>query len=86
MMNDPKMNDPALVKEAIGINAKAFKEILSGLLETDRDKFALVREGKLVKLFDKSADAVKFAVRTYPDGLYLNLKINEQSLDVLKEF
>ncbi|MBT4769880.1 MAG: hypothetical protein HOO00_05070 [Rhodospirillaceae bacterium] len=86
MTNDPKINDPELVKQAIGINAKAFKGILPGLLETDRDKFALVREGKLVKLFNKSADAVKFAVRTYPDGFYLNLKINEESLDVLKEF
>ncbi len=86
MANDPKMNDPAMVKQAIGVNAKAFKEILPGLLETDRDKFALLREGKLVKLFESPGEAVKFAVRTYPDGLYLTLKIDEQSLDLLKEF
>lgn len=68
------------MKQAIDMNMEAFKKLFSGLLETDRGRFALIRAGALVQTFEAMADAASYANKTYSDDLYLNLKVAEDSV------
>ncbi len=56
---------------ALKRNAEAFDELLPQLIENEKGKCALIRDGKLVQVFDTMGDAVSHAQATYPDGLYM---------------
>ena len=67
--------DPASFAEALRVNDAAFQRLLPGLLETDRDRCALLREGSLIKTFDTVSEAASHAQRHYSDGLYMLRKV-----------
>ncbi len=71
---------PEQMKQAINMNMEAFKNLLPGLLETDKGRFALIRNGALVQTFETMAGGAQYASKAYPDGLYLNLKVAEGSV------
>ena len=59
-------------------NDDAFQKLLPKLLESDRDRCALLRAGALVKTFATVAEAAGFAQSSYPDGLYMLRKVMRQ--------
>ena len=59
-------------------NDDAFRKLLPSLLESDRDRCALLRAGALVKTFPTVAEAAGFAQKSYPDGLYMLRKVMPQ--------
>ncbi len=63
---------------ALKRNAEAFDELLPQLIENERGKCALLRDGKLVQIFDGMSEAVSHAQEAYPDGLYM-LRIVDRS-------
>ncbi len=56
---------------ALKRNAEAFDELLPQLIENEKGKCALLRDGKLVQVFDSLSEAVSHAQQAYPDGLYM---------------
>ena len=68
---------PEQMRQAINMNMEAFKTLLPGLLETDKGRFALIRNGALVRTFETMAEGAQYANKTYADGLYLNVKVAE---------
>lgn len=63
---------------ALRQNDDAFQKLLPNLLQTDRDRCALLRAGALVKTFGTVAEAAGFAQTSYPDGLYMLRKVMPQ--------
>ena len=59
-------------------NDDAFQKLLPTLLETDRDRCALLRAGALVKTFPTVSEAACFAQQSYGDGLYMLRKVMPQ--------
>jgi ABC-type uncharacterized transport system permease subunit len=68
---------PEQMRQAINMNMEAFKTLLPGLLETDKGRFALIRNGALVRTFETMAEGAQYANKTYADGLYINVKVAE---------
>uniref|UniRef100_A0A7V4G716 DUF5678 domain-containing protein n=1 Tax=Desulfobacca acetoxidans TaxID=60893 RepID=A0A7V4G716_9BACT len=56
------------VREQIEKNYKAFQEKLPSIIDTQRGKFALMRDGEIVDYFDTPRDAYIVGQRLYPDG------------------
>ena len=62
-------------------NFAKFKEILP-TLDASNGKFALMRHGDIVQIYDTFAHALKTAVAFYADGLYSIQKITDKPIDL----
>jgi hypothetical protein len=63
-------------------NYKAFEPILPTIIQENDGKFALMREGKLVKIFDSPRDAVIFAESQFQDDLWSVQEISSRIADL----
>lgn len=59
-------------------NFKAFQTLLPDLIEQERGKFALMRDRKIVEIFDTAGDALRAATLQYPDGRYSIQEITDR--------
>lgn len=57
-------------QHAVDENYEAFKELLPDLIKTQAGKFALLHDRAVVQTFDTARDAMIYAEKTFPDGLY----------------
>ena len=73
--------DDAKTKEVLQ-NFEALQELLPGLLESHRGKFALMREGKIVEFFDSARDAALYGQKEFEDGLFSIQEITDQVVDL----
>ena len=55
-------------REELRQNIEAFKAVEDSLLEEHRGKYALLYEGKLVRVFSEKENARIEAARRYPNG------------------
>ncbi len=62
-------------------NFAKFKELLPVLLDRT-GKYALLRHGALVEIYDTFADALKTANAFYEDGLFSIQKITDKPIDL----
>ncbi|RJR47236.1 MAG: hypothetical protein C4567_01335 [Deltaproteobacteria bacterium] len=58
---------PQANQEQIEKNFRAFQDILPSIMETQRGKFALMRDGEIVDYFDTVRDAYIVGQKLYPD-------------------
>ena len=63
-------------------NYNVFRELLPDLSRTHAGKFALMRQGELVQIFDSPADALKFAEAQYSDDLFSIQQITDRVVEL----
>ena len=69
-------------QDQVDRNYESFQKRLPDLLQTHAGKFALMRDGEVVDIFDSMADAARAGRRLYPDGLFSVQKITDQKVDL----
>ena len=69
-------------QQEVDRNYEAFKGLLPELLKEHGGKFALLRNGEVVELFDSARDAMIHGHRTYDDNLYSVQEITDQIVDL----
>jgi hypothetical protein len=75
------MGDP--LSDEVEQNYAAFMKELPSLLPTQRGKFALMRQGKIVEFFDTARDAHVAGRELYKtDGLYSVQEVTDVSADL----
>lgn len=70
------------LKEHIKLNYKAFEQQLPKLLPAYADKFALIRNEKIVEIFDTAHDAYIAAKKLYSDDLFSIQQITATPADL----
>ncbi len=65
----------------VDLNFSKFKELL-GSLSASSGKFALMRRGEVIQVYDTFSDALNTATTFYVDGLYSIQKITSQPIDL----
>ena len=61
-------------------NFDAFKKLLPSLLLTDRDRIALIRDEKLVRIFDTPDELFAYAKANYDDNHFSAQTITDKKL------
>ena len=61
--------------DALKVNDSAFEKLLPELLQTDRGRCALLRDGVLIRTFPNMSEAASTAQESFPDGLYILRKV-----------
>ena len=68
-------------EEQVKLNYEAFKELLPSLLR-DENKFALMRDGELIAVYDTLNDVIVTADKIYPDGRWSVQKITNKPINL----
>lgn len=66
----------------VDLNYDAFVRMLAALLPEHRDRYALMRDGAVVELFDKPGDANVAGMRRYPDEIYSIQEVTDEPIDL----
>jgi hypothetical protein len=67
--------------EQVKLNYDAFKKLLPGLLK-DADKYALMKDGSVVAIYDTMPDAVTTAEKLFGDGQWSIQKITDKPINL----
>jgi hypothetical protein len=67
--------------EQVKLNYDVFKKLLPSLLK-DLNKYALMRDGEVVAIYDTMPDAVTTAQKLFPDGLWSIQKITDKPINL----
>jgi hypothetical protein len=73
--------DPMNQEQQVKINYKAFQEMLPALLK-DENKYALLKDGELVAVYDTMQDALTTAQKMFSDGFWSIQKITDRPIDL----
>ncbi len=76
------MSDTEARQRAVDENYEAFKAMLPELAKSHPGKYALMREREVVEFFDTARDALVYAQKEYPDGLYSIQQVTETIADL----
>jgi hypothetical protein len=68
-------------EEQVKFNYEAFKKLLPSLLK-DANKYALMRDGEVIAIYDTMPDAVTTAQKLFPDGRWSIQKITDQPINL----
>lgn len=63
-------------------NYEAFKTMLPDLLKEHRGRYAVLHHRELVEVMDTVGDAVRLAVRLYPDGEFSVQKVTDRAINL----
>lgn len=77
-----EMTDREKKQGEVEANYKAFRKALPDIIESNRGKLALMRAGEIVDYFDSLSDALKYATKLYPDGLYSVQEVTDSVVDL----
>ncbi len=69
-------------QEEVDRNYKAFKGMLENLIKTDRGRFALLHDAKLVACFDTNRDAQQAASKLIEGKPYSVQKVTDRKVDL----
>ncbi len=69
-------------REQVELNFKAFSEKLPELINIQMNKYALMRDGEIVEIYNSWEDAYKTGLRFYEDELFSVQKITNSSVDL----
>jgi hypothetical protein len=72
---------PQANQEQVKKNYEAFLSKLPSIIEAQKGKFALMRDGEIVDFFDTAHDAYIVGKRLYPDGFSIQ-EIIETPIDL----
>ena len=64
------MLDRMLRQDQVDQNYESFKRLMPELLRDHAGKYAVIREGIVIKFFDTFGDAIHFAEARYADSKY----------------
>ena len=67
-------------KKELEGNYRAFEKLLPTL--RPQDKFALLRHGDLINIFDSTKDALIFASAQFPDGMYSVQQVTNKTIEL----
>ncbi len=69
-------------QEQVELNFKVFSEKLPELIKTQMNKYALMRDGEIIEIYNSWEDAHKTGLRFYEDELFSIQKITNNSVDL----
>jgi len=69
-------------QEIVDRNFEAFQKELPALLKAHRGRYALLRDEKIVELFDSIRDALIYARDNYPDEAYSVQRVTDAPEDL----
>lgn len=69
-------------RREVDVNYDAFMRILATLLPHHRDRYALMRDGAVVEIFDKPGDANVHGIGRYPDEIFSIQEVTDEPLDL----
>lgn len=69
-------------KHEVDVNYDAFMRVLATLLPDHRDRYALMRDGAVVEIFDKPGDANVDGLRRYPDEIFSIQEVTDEPIDL----
>ncbi len=69
-------------EQEIRKNYEAFKRMLPSLAVSHPGKFALMRGGEIVEIFDTANDAYRAGMKLFEDGLFSVQEITEAPVDL----
>lgn len=69
-------------REEVERNYRAFRKRLPDILREHRNKFALMRDAKIVDFFDTSRDAFVAGSNMYADGRFSIQEVTDQAVDL----
>lgn len=70
------------IQAAVDKNFEAFQKLLPTLLPIHSGKYALMRDGQSVQVFDTAGDALIYAEDKFPDQLFSIQEINRRVVDL----
>jgi hypothetical protein len=76
------MSQSQIEQKEVRRNYEAFMQELPELLVTQRDKFALMRDAKIVEFFDTSGDAYRAGQKLYPDQRFSIQQVIDSVVDL----
>ena len=68
-------------QEQVELNYAAFKKLLPSL-KKDTNKYALMRDGELIEIFDTITDAVASADKRYKDERYSIQRVTDKPISL----
>jgi hypothetical protein len=63
-------------------NWEAFQKLLPSIIETHRNKFALMRKGEIVSYYSTALDARTTGEKFFADGLYSIQQVTDVPVDL----
>lgn len=76
------MTTEASIQDAVDRNFEAFEKLLPELLAIHAGEIALMRDGKLVALFENAGAAMAEGDRQYPDQLFSIQLVTDRVIDL----
>jgi hypothetical protein len=76
------MATEAAIQEAVDQNYEAFEKLLPDLLATHADEVALMRDEKLIALFENAGAAMAEGNRQFPDELFSIQVVTDRVIDL----
>lgn len=74
--------DRAALQTEIAHNFDAFQRTLAALLPLQKNRFALLRHGKVVSFFDRPGAADADGARRFSDGIYSIQQVTDEPVDL----
>ena len=75
-------NGDAALQNAVDKNFTAFLQMLPELLQSHPNKFALLRNEKVIEFFDTARDAMIHGAERFDDGLYSVQEVTDTKADL----
>ncbi|MBM3483886.1 MAG: hypothetical protein FJX66_11360 [Alphaproteobacteria bacterium] len=75
------MNTPITQEQRqreIDANFEAFQDLLPKILDHERGRFAVMRDRKIIEVFDTAGDALRAAAMKFEDGRYSIQEITDR--------
>jgi hypothetical protein len=69
-------------QDEVDRNFDEFRKMLPQLLATHRDKYALMKSGKILGYYSTANDAAEAAATFIPDGLYSIQEVTDASINL----
>lgn len=66
----------------VDANYEVFLARLPALMDTHAGKFVVMRRREPIEFFDTARDALLFATRTFPDGLFSIQEVTQRVIDL----
>src|SRR5262249_16181106 len=69
-------------EQEVARNYEAFKQLLPQIIQSQRNRFALMKSGQVVEYFDTARDALLYGKRLYSDGIFSIQQVIDLPLDL----
>ena len=76
------MDDVGIQSKQVELNFKVFQEKLPELLKTHKDKFALMKDGKIVEFYDTFKEADLAGLNKYKNDIFSIQEVTNKVIDL----